>query len=483
MAVLLASLLLSWPAFYNGFPLLFPDSMAYLKDGLEVVRKLLLQDQSVGYSGRSLIYAIGILPFHLNVTPWPIVGLNALLVAYVLFLVVRSFRLRHGLAAYILLVGVLSAVTGLGWFVAFVMPDILGPVLYLIIYLIAFCWETLSPRQRVLVSVIGCWAAASHLTHLLLAVGLCGVVAAVLLVQRRAWLAAIGRMAMIILLAMLSQLAINALIFGTPSLAGEHPPFLLARVIADGPGKWYLSKNCGELRLSICKDLQRLPSDSDDFLWQGDGIWMTASAAEQNRLREDEMTVIYGTLIAYPLEELRISTVNFLRQLRTFEIDMNWTTPWVLEMFDSIIPSSKEQYLASRQVRQTLNEELFNSEQKWSVLASIVIITIGIALFRWTRTPQLAGIASVVLFVVVANAAVTGILSEVDNRYQSRVIWLLPFLASIFVLLLMNGRLTLRLRVSTPCFDAADESGRAKRHPPLKVDDLVPIPSYKQSRR
>jgi hypothetical protein len=424
--------------------------MAYLRDGVQVVRKLLLHDQSVGYSGRSLIYAIGILPFHLNVTPWPIVGLNALLVAYVLFLVVRSFRLRHSLAAYMLLVGMLSAGTGLGWFVAFVMPDILGPVLYLIIYLVAFCWETLSPRQRVLVIVIGCWAAASHLTHLLLAVGLCGVVAAVLLVQRRAWLAAIGRMAMIILLAMLSQLAINALIFGKPSLAGEHPPFLLARVIADGPGRWYLSKNCGELQLSICKHLQNLPSDSNDFLWEADGIWQTASLAEQNRLREEEMTVIYGTLIAYPLEELRISTGNFLRQLRTFKIDINWTTPWMLEMLDTVIPSSKEQYLASRQVRQTLNEELFNSVHEWSVFASILIITLGMAFLRGSWTPKLVGLASVILFVVVANAAVTGILSEVDDRYQGRVIWLLPLLASIFVLLFINGRLALRLSAPAP---------------------------------
>jgi hypothetical protein len=425
--------------------------MAYLGDGISVFRSLLLHDQSVGYSGRSLIYAIGILPFHLNVTPWPIVGLNALLVAYVLFLVVRSFRLRHGLAAYILLVGVLSAVTSLGWFVAFVMPDILGPILYLIIYLIAFCWEALSPRQRVLVVVIGCWTAASHLTHLLIAVGLCGVVAAVLLVQgRAAWLGAIGRVATIILLAMLSQLGINALIFGKPSLAGEHPPFLLARVIADGPGKWYLSKNCGELQLSICKDLQNLPSDSNDFLWQGGGIWQTASSAEQDKLREEEMTVIFGTLVAYPLDELRISAGNILRQLRTFGLDINWTTPWVLEMFDTTMPSSKEQYLASRQARQSLNEEFFNSVQEWSILASIVIITIGIGFFRGAWTPKLAGIASIILFVVVANAAVTATLSEVDNRYQARVIWLLPFLASIFVLVFMSSRLTLRLRVHTP---------------------------------
>ena len=32
-AVLLGALMLAWPAFYNGFPLLYADSMTYLGDG------------------------------------------------------------------------------------------------------------------------------------------------------------------------------------------------------------------------------------------------------------------------------------------------------------------------------------------------------------------------------------------------------------------------------------------------------------------
>jgi hypothetical protein len=40
----------------------------------------------------------------------------------------------------------------------------------------------------------------------------------------------------------------------------------------------------------------------------------------------------------------------------------------------------------------------------------------------------------VVLATVIANAVVTGVLSVVDDRYQCRVIWLLPLLAGIFFL-------------------------------------------------
>jgi hypothetical protein len=40
----------------------------------------------------------------------------------------------------------------------------------------------------------------------------------------------------------------------------------------------------------------------------------------------------------------------------------------------------------------------------------------------------------------VANALVTGVLSTVEDRYECRVIWLVPFLAGICVLDWLNQR-------------------------------------------
>ena len=54
-----------------------------------MARAVFLHRFSTDYGGR-FIYCLGILPPHWNTTPWPIVGLNALLTAYVIWLVVRS---------------------------------------------------------------------------------------------------------------------------------------------------------------------------------------------------------------------------------------------------------------------------------------------------------------------------------------------------------------------------------------------------------
>jgi hypothetical protein len=50
------------------------------------------------------------------------------------------------------------------------------------------------------------------------------------------------------------------------------------------------------------------------------------------------------------------------------------------------------------------------------------------------RPARLIGLSAVVIFVIIANAFVTGVFSNVEDRYQSRVIWLLPLLAILFAL-------------------------------------------------
>jgi hypothetical protein len=45
-AVLVGALLMTWPALYNRYPLLYPDSMSYLEDARLVARALFLPESS-----------------------------------------------------------------------------------------------------------------------------------------------------------------------------------------------------------------------------------------------------------------------------------------------------------------------------------------------------------------------------------------------------------------------------------------------------
>jgi hypothetical protein len=436
-AVLAGALVMMWPALYNRFPLLYPDSMSYLEDGPLVARALFVHKFSADYGGRSFIYCLGILPLHWNVTSWPIVGLNALLAAYLIWLVMRSILPRHPLKLYLVLVILLSLLTGLAWFASLIMPDILGPVAYLCIYLLVFARETLSRIEHLTITVIAWWAIASHATHLMLATGLC-VLFVLLLVLRRPLmqvrLRAVGEVAAIVALAALAHLALHDFLYGKPSLNGKRLPFLMARVIADGPGDWYLEHHCVQVKLTICDYVDELPMDTDDFLWAEDGIWQRASEQTRARLREEEMPFVLATLRAYPREQLSKSAASFWHQLMTFDLRLFHPDDWVLQEFDKVLPGERSSYVQSRQARDALPDQVFTSIQECTVIVSLMLI--GVFTPRMWRgwSPRVAALRLVIVSVVVANAFVTGILSMVENRFQSRVIWLLPLLAGILVL-------------------------------------------------
>src|SRR5262249_12223534 len=231
----------------------------------------------------------------------------------------------------------LSTLTGLGWFVGWIMPDILGPVLYLSIYLLVFAPETLSRAECLVVVLMAWWSVASHITHLILATAI--LLALPLLLQRR-WahqrLRAVGRVAMIVLAAAAVHIALHWYLYGEPSLNGRRPPFLMARVIADGPGRWHLQQHCGDLRLAICAHVQDLPDNVGDFLWGVHGIWRSSSADQRDRLRGEEMAVVLGTLRSYPREELMISADHFWEQLHTFGLSDYDPNPWILERVETM---------------------------------------------------------------------------------------------------------------------------------------------------
>jgi hypothetical protein len=287
------------------------------------------------------------------------------------------------------------------------------------------------------VAAIAWWAVASHATHLILAAGLCVLLSGLLVFRRppsRRRLLGVGEAAMIVLLGAASNLALHAYLYGKPSLNGERPPFLMARVIADGPGRWYLEQHCGEARLAICEHVHDLPDNPDDFLWAPQGIWQSASAVTVERLREEETPFVLATLRAYPREQLAKSVSNFRQQLTAFGLWDLGPSDWIAQTFDEVLPNARSHYLQSRQGRDVLPFDLFSSVQDYTVILSIVVIGVLLPLALRRHSPRVAGLSVVIVSMVIANAFVTGALSMVEDRFQCRVIWLLPLLAGVLAL-------------------------------------------------
>jgi hypothetical protein len=441
MAVFGGALPMLWPAICNGYPLLYPDSISYLGDGRALAKILFLHRQMGYLAMRSEIYSLGIFFLHRNVTAWPVIVFQALSTSIAIWLVVRSLIVRQAEMQFLALVALLSLTTSLSWYVCLVMPDIFGAVLYLCIYLLVFARETLSVRERWGVAALAWWAMAAHSTHLLVAVAVC-IVLGILLLLRWPALRTRGRsvaeVVAIVLLVAASQMALHGYLYGRPTLNGNRIPFLMARVISDGPGRWYLQQHCGELRWAICERVGSLPDDAGDFLWEPDGVWASASAESQKRMLREEMPLVLAAVRVYPRAQMQRSLANFWQQLGEFGLWDFCPNPWIDSEIDLVLPGTRSRLMSTRQERSRLPNAFFTVVQQWVVVASVLAIVVGVPVLWHRRRWRPLGMVAIIVPALLANAFVTAVLSEADSRYQSRVVWLVPLAAGLIALDLLN---------------------------------------------
>ena len=434
-AIFFAALFLTWPALLNRYPLLYPDSIGYMQDGRSVAAALFLH-RSVD-AMRSEFYSLGIFPFHWNLTPWPIVALQALLTAYVLWLTIRSIVPNPTASLYLASTALLGLFTTVSWYVSLLMPDILGALVYLAIYLLLFARETLSRTESVLLSLLAIWGITAHATHLMLAAGLCAFLT-VLFLLRWPPIAYRGRalahIAALVAVAAAAQLSLHAFLYGHPSLSGNHPPYLMARIIADGPGALYLQQHCAGLNWAICADVGHLPNNDDDFLWDPAGIWAAADEQTGQRLLAEEMPLVRATLRAYPRQQLTVSFANFTHQFNDFGVNDFDNNTWMQNALAGPLPSTHAQYLRSLQARSAVPSNFFTILQRWVVILSAFVLAALLPYLIRHRRQRLLGLLAIVVPTLIANAFVTAVLSSSDSRYQARIIWLLP-LSAILALL------------------------------------------------
>ncbi len=455
LAILLGAALLTWPALLNRYPLIYPDSISYLDDGRGIARALFLHRLTGFYAMRSEFYSLGIFPFHWNLTPWPIVAWQALLTSWVLWLVLRSIlphrTRRRFLITFLTLVALLSLLTSVSWYVSLPMPDLLGALLYLAIYLLVFARRTLSRAERWGLSLLVIWAITAHSTHLMLAIGLCFLLTLLLLWPRN-WfprgrrlrpassLTGLAQIALLIVIAVAAQLALHAYLYGHATLNGNHPPYLMARIVADGPGALYLQQNCAHLDWAICASAGHLPDNDDDFLWSDGGVWAGADARTQQRLLAEEMPLVLATLRAYPRQQAVRSWDNFTHQLNDFGVNDFDNNDWMQQSLAQVIPSSTKYYPRTLQARSVVPTNDFTILQRWVVFPSAILLA---ALLPWLwrgHRVRLLGLIAIVLPALIANAFLTAVLSSSDSRYQARVIWLVPLLATLAALDLVGQR-------------------------------------------
>lgn len=439
-AIVLGAVILMWPAFWNGYPILYSDTNAFMVQG---ILNFFVWD-------KPFIYGPWMSLFHWQYSLWPVLFAQALMVSSILWLTMlsvnvcalsflRSERSQHGQSdqtqlkqvdiRFVVVCLLLAAVTAAPWFISLLMPDIFAPITVLCIYILTVRPD-LDWKTRFWVLLVGTFAIASHLSHLVIAAAVLPVVACI----------KFGRLKVAVLplvLALGTLVATNLYGFQKLAISPFGSVFLLARLEADGHIKPILDQACVSQPLYLCGWKDRLAPDSDDFLWDGKGpVWIHPGGPIG--LAPEASELVRSAVIANPLGVVQSLVKN------------TWTELWMIGLGDTLHPDHLDlsvrarletyfpqaelnRYWQSRQVKGTLTQSagLFNTLGWVSLLAGLVAcVYAGIgALMRGERTISL--LIGMVFVALLANAFATGALSKPHYRYQTRIAWLVVFVPLI----------------------------------------------------
>lgn len=418
-------LLLTAPALWNGFPLIFPDTGGYVTRPIEGTLGM----------GRSALYGL-FLYAGVPLSFWPNVILQSALTVWLIVLTMRSHGLggRPWLALGV--VAMLSACTSLPWFAGQLMPDILFPCVVLALVLLAFRSAQLSVWERYGLAAVIVFAIPSHMA----AAGMCaGVIAALWLLTHikifsknlalptpRLWLAS-GAVAAGIAMCPVSNYAITGKFAFTPGGSS----FLFGRLIEDGIVARYLDEQCPDPALKLCATKADLPKIADDWLW-GDNIF---NKLGYEAWEPEEKAIILATIARYPLTHVATALTATFSQFVSFrtEVSMRDNEP-TIATFGHRFPALYPRFMKARQQDAKFNLAPLN----WLYVpfAALGIAGIGAALL-WRRrlavAPELAALCLTILLALAANAAICGIFSHPVDRYQSRLVPLAPLAVALLI--------------------------------------------------
>jgi hypothetical protein len=482
--IALSAIILMMPALLNRSPFLFYDTSHYLEFGRSIAQRLPVfsslvddQTQAISQAGQvvpatpiseekerehpSLSYAGGRSPYYSLLVYvlikvgglWAVVFLQALLAATLLWIAYQLVTSSLPTISFLFSTIALSALSSLSFYSDMTMPDIFAGLALVALGLLTLGFDRLTILARIgLVAFIASAACAHATIPFICAAGLVSLAGAQFVLNRgiaiRRW-RVLGWAMVGLVLAIC-----GSMLFSTASKlilrdAPQSPPYLMARVLADGTGRAYLHEACHpSSKYFLCRFEARKFRNHDDFLWSDDptfGVFSVSDYETRKRLKAEELSFVLDTINRYPLWQADVSAGHWVRQLASFglsefdEAERSWDSM----AFNRVIPEQAKIYKSGLAYQGYFPFKVFDWLQQITVIISIVWLVL-----RFTSPDVRAALVDTrvhgpnveALLVsaaiglsggLVVNAAVCGVLSGVNDRYQARLIWLVPFLATL----------------------------------------------------
>jgi len=446
-ALALASLVLLWPAFYNGFPIVFPDTGAYFSVAWG---HFWTMDRS-GFYG-FFLRSLSFLPPLAQL--WSAIALQTVAITAVIFMVCRKMLHPFPVFHLLAIVALLSIFTPLAWHAAQLMPDAFTGIVVLLVWLA--CSQDVSDSGAPTLWFAAYAAGLLHYTHVVLIV-IAG--AATLLVQlalRTSTLSVVLRRGCVCAVVAASilgtQVVANGAFLGRWSLAPLGPTFVFARLHEDGLVQPWLAEHCGQGETPmLCRVEGSLPRGSQEILWRDDSpvrkLILESDHADTNRQFVSELRkASVGAIEERPFKFGGDALQNWGQQSIHFQV-LDDECPEVCRAPSAALygwiyalrPTLLAPLLRSRQLTGSIPKHLIRSVTTPVPILTLLLMPWLLARAAHRRDALSCSLLAAVAAALLGNALITGALSDVHDRYQSRVVWL----ASLAVILVV-----MRLRSS-----------------------------------
>lgn len=419
-AIAAAALVLLWAAIYNGYPLTFWDTRAYL----EHARTLLPRpDRLIGYS-------LFIRATSLGGSLWPVVVAQCALVAWLLWRSMRALLGRVATGAYLALVLLLAAATALPWVAGQLLADVFTAVLVLSLFLLLQVRD-LSRTERGVLLGLCALCVSVHLTHLPIGIGLLVLAFIAYLRSGERALRRVRAPALALLAGLIGIAGFNFARTQRVQLAGGSNAFLLAHLVESGIASRVLAEHCPERDYMLCPYRAQLPMSTDRFLWV-DALDLYPWERQEPIARETRR-LLKDSLLEHPGMHLQVAASYTVRELGRFATGEGLDSDarrLVEPQVAAYAPRDIPAYRAAKQQHDALPVaalQRVHGPFGWLLLALACALCAAAALPRFAelRRDSAVQFTAFALAAYVLNAALSGNLSGIYDRYESRILWLL----------------------------------------------------------
>lgn len=422
--ILAGAIPLLWLAFFNHYPIIYPDSFAYI-DGASA------HFRSLGY----YIFITSTTCF--NHSLWMVIIFQSLIVSYLL---IRVPCLLYKSTPHIELIAfvnllILTLFSEISQYVSWLMPDIFTGCLFLICLLL---FLNPSPKESLVLMGLLIFCLPMHNSNIIIGFVLVSILIPVILFHRQSKpdiVKACLKITASVLAGFIIICGINLKMehshhFQLLSPSGSR--FVVAKLAANKILVKTLREYCPEKDWNICKIQSQLESstESDPFFF----LWEKESPFKKDYLLDNQKEtneIALCSLRNYPFEILKSDFKDFLAMIHKYD--------WVkAPYFPAIIhyrspfkrrPNDIQSYFHTRQYKKLPlpSKPLPISNLTTEIICLLYALFMTLRYFHRKNYYPAYILLGCLLFILV-NDFITASISGSYPRYHLRILWLLPFI-------------------------------------------------------